>query len=84
MGDGQGAADTQVVVLQMVQPPLGGGQLTGEYVRGERAAGGEAGRDDAQGEREAAGEFDEGWAASRALRPESARSSAALSSSLKG
>lgn len=60
VGDGQGAADTQVVVLQMVQPPLGGGQLTGEYVRGERAAGGEAGRDDAQGEREAAGEFDEG------------------------
>lgn len=59
VGDGQGTADAEVVVLQVVQPAFCGGELTGQDVRGEGPAGGQSGRDDAQGEREAAGEFDE-------------------------
>lgn len=59
VGHGQRTADAEVVVLQVVQPAFRGRQLTGQDVRGEGPARGEPGGDDAQGEREAAGEFDE-------------------------
>ncbi len=60
VGDGQGAADAQVVVLQVVQPALGGSQLPGQHLRGQRPAGGQAGGDDPQRERESAGQLDQG------------------------
>ncbi len=59
VGHGQRTADAEVVVLQVVQPAFRSGQLTGQDVRGEGPARGEPGGHDAEGEREAAGEFDE-------------------------
>ncbi len=49
VGDGEGTPHTQVVVLQVVQPPFGGGQLAGKRVGGEGAPGGQPGGDDTQG-----------------------------------
>ncbi|GAA3497424.1 hypothetical protein GCM10019016_045270 [Streptomyces prasinosporus] len=62
VGDGQRAADAEVVVLQVGQPAVRGRQLPGERVRGEEPPRGEPGRDDPQGQGETAGEGDEGVA----------------------
>lgn len=45
MGDGEGAPDAQVVVFQVLQPALRGGELTGKHVGGEGAARGQPGGD---------------------------------------
>ncbi|WP_203227509.1 hypothetical protein, partial [Streptomyces aurantiacus] len=58
-GDVQGAADAQVVVFQVVEAVAAVGEEAREGIRGEGAAGGEAGGDDAQRERQPARERDQ-------------------------
>ncbi|MDQ0715177.1 hypothetical protein QFZ55_004629 [Streptomyces luteogriseus] len=71
--DGQGAADAQVVVLQVVQPDVGSRELSGEGVGGQGPAGGEPRGDDPQGQREPSGEFDEEPGGVRAVQAVAAR-----------
>lgn len=58
-GHRERAAHAEVVVFEVVQPAVAGGQLTGERVRCEDLAGGEPGRDDPQCEWQPSGEADE-------------------------
>lgn len=83
-GGVQGAADTEVVVVEEVQPAVGAGEPGGERVRGEGPAGGEAGCDDAQRQGSRPVRATSGCRAVIPSRPDAARSSAALSSSLSG